>query len=165
VRIKIKTKKMVIRFNNKELCKSINPDEAVAYTAAVQAAIMKGTIGEKGKDMVLIDVAPLSLGLETAGGVTTVLIKRNTAIPYSKNEMFITYSDSQTTVEIKVYEGEHQLTRQNNLLGTFRLSGITPALRGTPKIKVEFDIDANGILLVTAEDEATKKKRKDYDNK
>lgn len=144
-------------FNGKELNKSINPDEAVAYGAAVQAAILSGDSSSKIQDVLLVDVAPLSLGIETAGGVMTKIIERNTTIPCKQSKTFTTYSDNQPAVTIQVFEGERAMTRDNNLLGTFNLTGIPPAPRGVPQIEVTFDVDANGILNVNAVDKSTGK--------
>ncbi|KAJ2468319.1 Heat shock protein ssb1, partial [Coemansia sp. RSA 2322] len=146
-------------FDGKELNKSINPDEAVAHGAAVQGAVLTGTAdASKTDDLLLLDVVPLSLGVEMQGGVMGVVVPRNTPIPTNKQRVFTTVGDNQTSVEFPIYEGERPMTKDNNLLGNFDLHGILPAPRGVPELEVTFDIDANGILKVTAVDKASGRK-------
>jgi molecular chaperone DnaK len=151
-----KVQEVVQKFFGKEPHKGVNPDEVVAIGAAIQGGVLAGEV----KDVLLLDVTPLSLGIETLGGVTTVLIPRNTTIPTKKEDVFSTAEDNQTTVEIHVLQGERQMARDNRTIGKFQLTGIPPAPRSIPQVAVAFDIDANGILHVSAKDKATGKEQK-----
>ncbi len=151
-----RVQELVKELFGKEPNKSVNPDEVVAIGAAVQAGVLTGEV----KDLLLLDVTPLSLGIETLGGIMTRLIDRNTTIPTRKSEVFSTASDSQPSVEVHVLQGERQMARDNKSLGKFHLDGLPPAPRGVPQIEVTFDIDANGVVNVSAKDRATSKEQK-----
>jgi len=150
-----KVMETVKKLFGKEPNRSVNPDEVVAIGAAIQAAVLQGDV----KDVLLLDVTPLSLGIETAGGVFTRIIDRNTTIPTNKSQVFSTAADNQTAVTIKVFQGEREIASHNKLLGEFNLEGIAPAPRGMPQIEVSFEIDANGVVKVSAKDKATNKEQ------